>query len=329
MERTGKRGLIHVMAGEPARAPCVDLQGVLPQRQVRIMAPRPNWKGYLKLSLVSCSVALFTATTTSDRIRFHIINRRTGNRVRNLVVDAETGEPVDEQDRVKGYEIEKGQYVLLEEEELDDVALESTHTIEIEEFVPRSEVDQIFLDENYYIVPSDKVAHEAFAVIREAMRKEGLVGIARVVLYRRERILMLQPRGKGLLATALRYRSEVRDENAYFADISEVKIPADMLDLAVHILRSKKAHFDPDRFEDRYEAALARLIAAKQAGKPPPKTAETRPGNVINLMDALRRSLRAEKGATTRSSPRPARAARSSAVRKRPASHRARIKRAG
>jgi len=241
-------------------------------------------------------VALYSATTTSDRIRFNIINRKTGNRVHNLVIDAETEEPVEQEDRVKGYQVEKGQYILLEDKELENVALESTHTIDIESFVPREEVDEIYLDESYYIVPNDKVAYEAFAVIREAMRKEGLVGLARVVLYRRERILMLQPRGKGLMATALRYRSEVRAEKNYFSDIPDIKISADMLDLAVHILRSKKAHFHPDQFEDRYENALTALIKAKHAGKQAPKLAEPQPSNVINLMDALRRSVKAEQG---------------------------------
>jgi DNA end-binding protein Ku len=259
------------------------------------MAPRPSWKGYLKLSLVSCSVALYSATSTSERIRFNIINRKTGNRVRNQVVDSETDDPVDQEDRVKGYQIEKGQYVLVEDEELDEVALESTHTIDIEKFVPRDEVDEIYLDESYYIIPNDKVAYEAFAVIRDAMKKEDLVGLARVVLYRRERILMLQPRGDGLVATALRYRNEVRDEKQYFDEIPNVKVPADMLNLAVHILESKKAHFKPEEFEDRYEDALVSLIKAKQAGKPAPKVSEAKPSNVINLMDALRRSVKAEK----------------------------------
>lgn len=260
------------------------------------MAPRPSWKGYLKLSLVSCSVALYSATTTSERIRFNIINRKTGNRIRNQVVDAETEDPVEQEDRVKGYQVEKGQYILVEDEELDEVALESTHTIDIEKFVPRDEVDEIYLDESYYIAPNDKVAYEAFTVIRDAMEKEDLVGLARVVLYRRERILMLQARGKGLIATALRYRTEVRDEKDYFDDIPNVKVPADMLNLAVHILDSKKAHFKPDEFEDRYEDALVALIKAKQAGKPVPKISEAKPSNVINLMDALRRSVKAEKG---------------------------------
>ena len=259
------------------------------------MAPRPNWKGFLKLSLVSCAVALYPATSTSERIRFHIINRKTGNRIRNDVIDAETGQPVEPEDRVKGYEVEKGQYVLVEDEELDNVALASTHTIDIDKFVPMAEVDRIYLDESFYIVPQDEVAQEAFAVVREAMRKEDLAGLARVVIYRREHLLLLRPRGKGLMATTLRYRDEVRDEKDYFDDIANVKVPADMLKLASHILESKKGHFEPDKFEDRYENALKDLIKAKRAGKAPPVLSEPRPSNVINLMDALRRSARADR----------------------------------
>ena len=288
------------------------------------MAPRPNWKGYLKLSLVSCSVALYSATSTSQRVRFNIINRNTGNRVHNQVVDAETEEPVEQEDRVKGYQVEKGQYVLVEDDELDEVALESTHTIDIEAFVPRKEVDEIYLDESYYIAPNDKVAYEAFAVIRDAMKKEDLVGLARVVLYRRERILMLHPRGDGLMASALRYNSEVRDEKDYFSDIPDVKVPPDMLELAIHILKSKKAHFDPDKFEDRYEDALVKLIKAKQAGKPSPKLTEAKPSNVINLMDALKRSVKAETGEAKRAPPRRKPARRPGASRKRTTHHRAR-----
>jgi len=258
------------------------------------MAPRPNWKGFLKLSLVSCAVALYPATSTSQRIRFNILNRKTGNRIRNEIVDAETGEPVEQEDRVKGYQFEKGQYVLVEEDELDNVALESTHTIDIEEFVPVSEVDRIYLDESYYLVPQDEMAQEAFAVIREAMAKEELVGLARVVIYRREHLLLLAPRGKGLMATALRYKTEVRDAKNYFDEIKDLKIPADMLKLAVQILESKKGHFKPEKFEDRYENALLELLKAKRAGKAPPVLAEERPSNVINLMDALRRSARGD-----------------------------------
>lgn len=259
------------------------------------MAPRPNWKGFLKLSLVSCGVSMYPATSTSQRIRFNIINKATGNRIHNEVVDAETGEPVEPEDRVKGYQVEKGQYVLLEDEELDNVALESTHTIDIEEFVPMSDVDRINLDESYYIVPQDEVAYEAFAVIREAMKKDDLAGLARVVVYRRERLLLLRPRGKGLLATTLRYKDEVRDENDYFDDIPSTKIPADMLKLATHILETKKGKFDPDKFEDRYETALKALVKAKHAGRSIPVAPESRPSNVVNLMDALRRSAQADR----------------------------------
>jgi len=260
------------------------------------MAPRPAWKGYLKLSLVSCAVAMYTATSTSSRIRLNIINRETGNRIRNQAVDAETGDVVENENKVKGYEVDDGRYVLLEEDELDEVALESTHTIDIETFVDRGEVDEIYLDESFYIVPNDEVAYEAFAVIREAMKKKDMVGLGRVVMHRRERLLMLQPRGKGLAATALRYKPEVRKEDAYFDEIPTVKVPTDMLQLAEHILEQKKGHFDPDKFEDRYEDALSTLIKAKRAGKEPPTSPSPKPSNVINLMDALRRSVKGGKG---------------------------------
>jgi DNA end-binding protein Ku len=291
------------------------------------MAPRANWKGYLKLSLVSCAVALFPATTTSQRVRFNIINRETGNRVRYDVVDAETGDEVPQEDRVKGYKTGKNDYVLLEEDELDAVALESTHTIDIEAFVPRKEVDEIYLDESYYLVPDDDVGVEAFAVIREAMADKELVGLARVVLYRRERLLMLEPRGKGIAGTLLRYRNEVRDESDYFEDIPNVRVPKDMLQLAEHILKSKTAKFDPSKFEDRYETALKKLIAAKKAGKEPPSAPAPEPSNVINLMDALRRSVKAGRsGAHERR--RRTRSSRKRASPKRAASRRRKLKRA-
>ncbi len=270
------------------------------------MAPRPSWKGFLKLSLVSCAVSMYPATTTSQRIRFNIINKATGNRIHNEVVDAETGEPVEPEDRVKGYQVEKGQYVLLDDEELDNVALTSTHTIDIDEFVPMADVDRIYLDESYYIAPQDEVAQEAFAVIREAMHKEDLAGLARVVVYRRERLLLLRPRGKGLLATTLRYQDEVRDESEYFEDIPSTKVPADMLKLAAHILETKKGKFDPAKFEDRYETALKELVKAKHAGKKTPVASDSRPSNVVNLMDALRRSAKADRAADRRE-PAPAR----------------------
>jgi DNA end-binding protein Ku len=260
------------------------------------MAPRPTWKGYLKLSLVSCAVAMYTATSTSSRIRLHIINRETGNRIRNQAIDSETDEVVEAESKVKGYETGDGNHVLLEDEELDEVALESTHTIDIEAFVDRDEVDEIYLDESFYLVPNDEVAYEAFAVIREAMKKKDMVGLGRVVTHRRERLLMLQPRGKGIVATALRYKPEVRDEDSYFKEIPAIRVPGDMLQLAEHILEQKRGHFDPEQFEDRYEDALKALIKAKQAGKEPPAAPTPRPSNVINLMEALRRSAKGAAG---------------------------------
>jgi DNA end-binding protein Ku len=292
------------------------------------MAPRPTWKGYLKLSLVSCAVAMYTATSTSSRIRLNIINRETGNRIRNQAIDSETGDVVENDAKVKGYEVDSGQYVLLEEDELDEVALESTHTIEIESFVPRSEVDEIYLDESFYLVPDDPVAYEAFAVIREAMKKKGMVGLGRVVTHRRERILMLESRGKGIAATALRYKNEVRKEDAYFDEIPAVKIPADMIQLAEHILDSKKGHFDPSKFEDRYEDALRELIQAKQAGKAAPTVSSPKASNVINLMDALRRSVKDSGASETKSSGRRGAAKPAKAAKKKPAKQK-KLKRAG
>jgi DNA end-binding protein Ku len=266
------------------------------------MAPRANWNGFLKLSLVSCSVAMVQAISTKERIRFHIINKDTGNRVRFKQVDAETGEEVPEEDRIKGYKTAGGSYVLLEPEELDEVALESTHTIDIESFVARKEIDEIYLDTPYYIFPDDEVGAESFAVIRDAMTSMSLVGLARVVLYNHEHLLMLEPLGKGIKATALREQGEIRDSKDYFSEIEAKKVPKDMLGLAEHILNTKRGHFDPSKFTDRYENALKALIKAKQAGRAPP-TPPARPSNVINLMDALRRSVRSDRGGAGKEQP--------------------------
>jgi len=295
------------------------------------MAPRANWKGFLKLSLVSCSIALVQATSSKDRVRFNIINRETGNRIRYRQVDAETGEDVPEEDRVKGYKTPDGSYVLLEAEELDEVALESTHTIDIESFVPRKDIDEIYLDTPYYLFPDEEVATEAFAVIRDAMRSTGLVGIARAVLHNHEHVLMLEPVDKGIKATSLRYADEIRDTEDYFSDIQDTKVPKDMLELAEHILKTKRGHFDMSKYSDRYEDALKALIKAKQAGQPAPKL-PAQPSNVINLMDALRRSVRSERSGEApvqqqRGKQRPARA--KAAERKRGATKTKRLKRAG
>jgi DNA end-binding protein Ku len=255
------------------------------------MAPRANWKGYLKLSLVSCPVALFPAASASEKVSFHLLNKDTGNRLKQQYVDPETGEVVEREDRVKGYEIAKGDYVIVTDEDLGKIEIESSHTIEIESFAPRSEIDSVYLDSRYYIAPDDKVGKEAFAVIREAMRQRDMVGIARVVLFGRERMIMLEPRDCGIMGTTLRYDYEVRDDKAYFEDIDNIELSKEMLDLASHIIDTKKARFDPTQFKDRYQDAVVDLIRSKRAGRPVEAPHAPRPSNVINLMDALRRSL--------------------------------------
>jgi DNA end-binding protein Ku len=253
---------------------------------------RPFWKGYLKLSLVSCPIAMFPASSTSERVSFRQINKKTGHRLKQQLVDAETGEVVENQDKGRGYEIGKNEYLPVEDEELDNLALESTHTIEIEKFVDRSEIDERYLDSPYYIVPEDKVGQEAFAVIRDAMKRKNMVGLGRVVLSRRERIVMLESFEKGLMATTLRYAYEIRDAGPYFEDIPTIKLPGEMVELAGHILETKAGHFDPAEFQDRYETAVVEMLKQKQAGMPPKKEAPAAPRpQVINLMEALRRSI--------------------------------------
>ena len=259
------------------------------------MAPRAYWKGYLKLSLVSCPIALYPATSSSERVSFNRINKKTGNRLKQQQVDAETGEPVEKEDIGRGYEIGKGQYLQIEDDEIEKIRIESTHTIEIDSFVPRSEIDDRYPDSPYYVAPTDQVGQEAFAVIRDAIREKGMVALGRVVVSRREYVVMLEAFDKGLLATTLRYAYEVRDPASYFEDIPELKLPAEMKQLAVHILETKASHFDPSKFVDHYETALVELLRAKQAGRivEAPKD-EPAPHRVINLMDALRASIGAE-----------------------------------
>ncbi len=259
------------------------------------MPPRANWKGYLKLSLVTCQVALFPAASDKEKVSFHLLNGATGHRLKQQYVDSETGRVVDREDRVKGYEVAKGDYVIVSEEELAAIEIESTHTIDIEKFVARSEVDPVYLDKRYFITPDDKVGQEAFAVIREAMRQRGVAGIARVALHGRERVILLEPRAKGIMGTTLHHNYEVRSDSVYFDDIPEREIGKELLDLASHIIETKKANFDPEKFKDNYQEAVVDLIRSKRAGTPVHVTHVPRPGNVINLMDALRRSLGPEK----------------------------------
>src|SRR3954466_11823336 len=262
------------------------------------MAPRANWKGFLRLSLVTCPIALFPATSESEKISFNQINKKTGNRIRYLKVDADTGEEVSNDEIIKGYQIDTDRYLEVTKEELENIALESTRTIEIEEFVPRSEIDDLCLVRPYYIVPDGKVGHDAYAVIRETIRSLDKVAIARVVLTNREHVIALEARDKGLMGMLLRYPYEVRDAGEYFDDIQDVKITNDMLDLAKHIVQQKSGHFEPEKFEDHYEAALQELLDKKSKGQP--VTAAKKPqssDNVISLMDALKRSIAAKPGA--------------------------------
>jgi DNA end-binding protein Ku len=259
------------------------------------MAPRANWKGFLRLSLVTCPIALFPATSESEKISFNQINKKTGNRVRYLKVDADTGEEVESSDIIKGYQVDKDRYLEVTKDELENIALESTRTIEIDEFVPRSEIDDLYLVRPYYIGPDGKVGHDAYAVIRETIRSLDKVAIARVVLTSREHVIALEARDKGLMGMLLRYPYEVRDESEYFDDIQDVKITKDMLDLAKHIVESKSGHFEPTKFEDRYEAALQELLDKKQKGQPIVTAKRTAPSNVFNLMDALKASIKADK----------------------------------
>jgi DNA end-binding protein Ku len=258
------------------------------------MAPRAYWKGYLKLSLVSCPIALYPATSSSERVSFNRINKKTGHRLKQQQVDAETGDPVERDDIGRGYEVAKGQYIQVEDEEIEKIKIASTHTIDISSFVARDEIDDRYIESPYYIAPTDRVGQEAFLVIRDAIRDKNMVALGRVVLTRREHVVMLEAFDKGLLATTLRYAYEVRDAATVFEDIPDLKLPDEMKELAAHIVESKTEHFDPKKFEDHYENALVSLLRDKSAGRPVQAIEEAESPRVINLMDALRASIKGE-----------------------------------
>jgi DNA end-binding protein Ku len=263
------------------------------------LAARPYWRGYIKLSLVSCPIVLYPATSTAERIAFRQINKQTGNRLRQQLVDEVTREPVDAEDKGRGYEYAKNSYIQIDDAELDELQIESSKTIDIDTFVPRAQIDERYFNSSYYIVPDGKVGQEAFSVIREAMRDKKMAALARVVLAKREHVMMLQPWDKCMMGTTLRYPYEVRRADDLFSEIEDFKVAPDMMKLADHIVESKTADFDPEQFHDRYEDAVVELIRSKRAGLPaaPQRVSESAP-NVISLMDALKRSIAQDAGAS-------------------------------
>ena len=256
------------------------------------MAARPTWQGHLKLSLVTCPVALYTATSSAGDVRFHLINPATNNRIRMVTTDPDTG-PVERSDLVKGYEVAKDEYVLFDEADFDKVRLESTKTIAIDQFVDEADIDRLYWDDPFYVVPEKGVGVEAFAVIREAMKSAGKIALGQLVLRGKERQLALEVHGKGLVAYTLRAHDEVKDADDFFDDIPAVKADADMVEIAARIIGQKEAAFDPTRFHDGYDEALREMIKAKQAGgKGVVAVAEPEAANVIDLMAALKASLK-------------------------------------
>jgi DNA end-binding protein Ku len=276
------------------------------------MAYRPTWQGHLRLSLVTCPVALYTATNAAGDVHFNLINPKTNNRIKMITTDPDTG-PINRSDLVKGYEVEKGKYILITDDEIKSVKLESTKTIDIERFVPADEIDRIYWDHPYYLAPDGKLAQEAFAVIREAMVRSQQIALGRVVLSTRERILALEPRGEGILAYSLRTDAEVRKESEIFGSIAKTKPDPGMIDIAEKIIEQKEGPFDPSKFVDRYEEALKALIADKQKGHKPVAAEEPDDTNVVDLMAALKASLAgkaaksaaAGKGTKTKASEKP------------------------
>ncbi|WP_421915207.1 Ku protein [Mesorhizobium sp.] len=267
------------------------------------MAPRPAWKGYLKLSLVTCAVELTNVVTHTEKVSFRVLNRKTGNTVKRIYVDSETGKPLGDGDEIKGYELDDGDFVHIDEDEIEAVQIESSHTMALDGFVDKASIQQIYLDTPYYVAPADKVSEEAFAVIRDAMAGKKMAGLARIVLYSRERPVVIEPLGKGMVLTTLRYDNTVRQPDTVFGDIKAVKTDQEMTELAELIIDKKKAKFDPSKFDDKYEDALLELIRAKKAGRKAPKAKATpKPSNVVNLFDALKKSLSADAGTAKASS---------------------------
>lgn len=280
------------------------------------MAPRANWKGFLKVGEVSCPVALYTAASTSDRIAFHTLNRETGNRVRRQYVDSETGKAVEHDDQVKGYEVSSGEYIMLEADEVKAAVPESDKTLSVDAFIECGDIDDVYFDKPYYLAPADKSAVEAFGLIREGMREKKVAALARTVLFRRERTVLIRPHGVGLVGTTLNFDYEVRSSKDAFSDLPSTKIQGEMMDLAKHIISTKLGDFDPTKFDDRYEAALAELVKAKVEGR---KIAPRKPqpaAKGTDLMEALRQSAGLKSASEASPSPKKAPAKKSASSKK-------------
>ena len=288
------------------------------------MATRPTWQGYLRLSLVSCPVALYTATSSSSEVRFNMLHAETHNRIKMVPTDPETG-PVDRSEIVKGYEIEKGRYVVVTDEEIKNVRLETTRTLDIERFVDRADIDRLYWNDPYYLTPDGDMAVEAYSVIREAMRKTGQVALGRLVMHQRERLMALEPQDKGIVAFSLRSNREVKAASDFFDPIPAAKPNPQMIEIATRIIEQQEGPFDPSQFNDRYEDALRALIKEKEKGKTISKPAEPKEAEVIDLMEALKRSLGQTSGGGERRRPagRGGGAAKKPAARKAPAKKRA------
>ncbi len=269
------------------------------------MAPRAIWKGTLKIAEVTCPVALYAAASTSDRIAFHTINRATGHRVRREFVDADTGKPVEKEDQVKGYDLGGGEHVVLDPEEIAAAVPESDKVLGVAAFVPCGKIDDVYFDKPYFLGPADRPSEEIFGLIREGLRAQKVAAIARAVLFRRLRTVLVRAHGKGLIATTLNFDYEVRPAEEAFREIPEIRIEGEMLDLARHIIDTKMGAFDVAAFDDRYEAALAELVKAKVEGKPMPARPQPKREKVVDLMAALRASAKqADKPAATKKAPR-------------------------
>ncbi|MCJ8056170.1 Ku protein [Shinella curvata] len=254
------------------------------------MAPRANWKGFLKVGELLCPVALYTAASTSERIAFHMLNRKTGNRLHREFVDSETGKVVEREDQMKGYEAGENDYIVLDPEEIAAAVPEGDKTLEIEAFIACGDIDDLFFDKPYYLAPSDRHGAEAFALIREGMKATKVAAIAETVLFRRVRTLLIRPEGDGLIATTLNYDYEVRSAEEAFSEIPALKLKGEMLELAEHIIKTKSGRFDPKIFDDRYDAALAEVVKAKIEGRKIKPVKPKAEGKVIDLMEALRQS---------------------------------------